>query len=80
MITMKSEREFGKMAVAGRCVGSVLDTVRASAAPGVSLIDLDQMAAEVIAPARVHSLLSPLSAFPPAGARIPAISASRSTR
>jgi methionyl aminopeptidase len=48
---MKSEREFGKMAVAGRCVGSVLDTVRASAAPGVSLIDLDHMAAEVIAQA-----------------------------
>lgn len=49
MITLKSEREFTKMAVAGRCVGSVLDAVRRAAAPGKSLLDLDQMAGEIIA-------------------------------
>ncbi|HJU80299.1 MAG TPA: type I methionyl aminopeptidase [Acidimicrobiia bacterium] len=49
MITLKSEREFSKMAVAGRCVGSVLDAVRAAAVPGKSLLELDQMAGEIIA-------------------------------
>lgn len=48
MITLKSEREFAKMAVAGRCVGAVLDQVRAAATVGVSLMDLDRAAAEII--------------------------------
>jgi methionyl aminopeptidase len=48
MITLKSEREFAKMAVAGRCVGAVLDAVRSAAVPGKSLIDLDKMAGEII--------------------------------
>ncbi|MGH8923065.1 MAG: type I methionyl aminopeptidase [Acidimicrobiia bacterium] len=48
MITLKSEREFAKMAVAGRCVGAVLDLIRSAAVPGKSLLELDKVAGEII--------------------------------
>lgn len=48
MITIKTSREFEKMAVAGRCVAAVHQAVRAAAAPGVSMKDLDEVAARVI--------------------------------
>jgi methionyl aminopeptidase len=48
MITIKSRKEFEKMAVAGQTVAVVLATVKQAAAPGVSLRELDALAAEVI--------------------------------
>jgi methionyl aminopeptidase len=47
MITLKSEREFEKMARAGGCVAAVHQAVREAARPGASLRELDQLAAEV---------------------------------
>jgi len=49
MITIKSRREFAKMARAGAAVASVLEAVRESAGPGVSLVALDELGAKVIA-------------------------------
>ncbi len=48
MITIKSRREFAKMAIAGEAVAQVLSVVRKAAVPGVSLRELDVLAAEVI--------------------------------
>jgi methionyl aminopeptidase len=48
VITIKNEREFGKMAVAGATVAAVLDGVRAASAAGVTLKELDELAAEII--------------------------------
>lgn len=48
MITIKSRKEFAKMAVAGQTVAEVLDTVKRAAEPGVSLKELDAIAADVI--------------------------------
>ncbi|MDH3260297.1 MAG: type I methionyl aminopeptidase [Acidimicrobiia bacterium] len=48
MITIKSRKEFEKMAVAGQTVAVVLETVKRAAGPGVSLKELDAIAAEVI--------------------------------
>lgn len=48
MITIKTERDFGKMAVAGATVAEVLRRVRDAAAPGVSMAELDELAAEVM--------------------------------
>lgn len=47
MITLKSEREFEKMAVAGGCVAAVHEAVRVAAKPGVTLKELDDIAAAV---------------------------------
>jgi methionyl aminopeptidase len=47
VITLKSDREFEKMEVAGGCVAAVHQAVREAAKPGVSLKDLDDIAAEV---------------------------------
>lgn len=47
MITLKSDREFEKMAVAGGCVAAVHQAVREAAKPGVSLKDLDGIAADI---------------------------------
>ncbi|MGH8928769.1 MAG: type I methionyl aminopeptidase [Acidimicrobiia bacterium] len=49
MITLKSDREFAKMAIAGACVAAVHEAVRNAAKPGVSLKDLDVIAADVTA-------------------------------
>ena len=48
MITVKKPAEFERMAVAGATVAAVLRTVRDAAAPGVSMTQLDAVAAEVI--------------------------------
>lgn len=48
MITIKSRREFAKMAVAGAAVAAVHQAVREAARPGVSLAELDAVGARVI--------------------------------
>lgn len=48
MITIKSKREFAKMARAGAAVAAVHAAVRDAAAPGVSLDDLEGVGARVI--------------------------------
>lgn len=48
MITIKSRKEFERMAVAGQTVAVVLAAVKQAAAPDVSLQELDSIAAEVI--------------------------------
>jgi methionyl aminopeptidase len=49
MITIKSRREFAKMARAGAAVAAALAAVREAARPGVSLVTLDEIGAKVIA-------------------------------
>jgi methionyl aminopeptidase len=49
VITIKSRREFDKMAKAGAAVAAVHAAVREAARPGVSLAELDRIGAEVIA-------------------------------
>lgn len=49
MITIKSRREFDKMAVAGACVAAVHRAVREEARPGASLLDLEAVSREVLA-------------------------------
>lgn len=49
MITIKSRREFEKMARAGACVAAVHQAVRETAGPGVSLLKLEEVGARVIA-------------------------------
>lgn len=48
MITIKSPKEFAKMAVAGRVVALVHEEVRHAAVPGVSTLELDRIAEKVI--------------------------------
>ena len=48
IITMKTDEDFEKMAVAGAAVAAVHDTVRDAAAPGVSTSELDRIAAKVL--------------------------------
>jgi methionyl aminopeptidase len=48
MITIKSSDEFAKMAKAGRVVAEIHQKLREAAKPGVRLIDLDAMAADII--------------------------------
>lgn len=48
MITIKNERQFRKMAVAGACVAAVHEAVVEAARVGVTLRKLDQVAAAVI--------------------------------
>ncbi len=49
MITIKSRREFAKMAKAGAAVAAVHRAVAEAARPGVSLLELDEIGAKVIA-------------------------------
>lgn len=49
MITIKSRREFAKMSKAGAVVAKVHEAVREAARPGVSLDDLDEIGARVLA-------------------------------
>jgi methionyl aminopeptidase len=51
IITMKSAEEFDKMAVAGAAVAAVHEAVRGAAAPGVTTLELDGVAADVL---RIH--------------------------
>lgn len=48
VITMKGPEEFAKMAVAGACVAAVHAAVREAAQPGVTMKQLDSVAAEII--------------------------------
>lgn len=48
MITYKKPDDFAAMAVAGAVVAEVLAEVRAAAVPGVSLLELDRIAATII--------------------------------
>ncbi len=48
MITIKSKREFAKMAIAGATVAAVHEAVRKAAAPGVSLMALEEISARII--------------------------------
>ena len=48
MITLKSKREFAKMAIAGATVAAVHEAVREAAAPGVSLMALEEISARII--------------------------------
>jgi methionyl aminopeptidase len=49
MITIKSRREFAKMQKAGAAVAAVHAAVREAAGPGVSLLELEEIGARVIA-------------------------------
>jgi methionyl aminopeptidase len=49
MITIKSRREFAKMQKAGAAVAAVHRAVRAGARPGISLLELEDIGADVIA-------------------------------
>ncbi len=49
MITIKSRREFAKMATAGAAVAAVHAAVREAAKPGMPLLDLEDIGAKVIA-------------------------------
>jgi methionyl aminopeptidase len=48
VITIKSKREFAKMAIAGATVAAIHEAVREAAAPGVSLLDLEQISARIL--------------------------------
>lgn len=48
MITIKSRRELEKMARAGACVAAVHQAVRDAARPGVSLLELEAIGAQVL--------------------------------
>lgn len=49
MITIKSRREFAKMQRAGACVAGIHREVRDAARPGVTLLELEVISAQVIA-------------------------------
>lgn len=55
MVELKSEAELKLMREAGAAVAEVLAGVRAAAAPGVSLLELDALAAELIEKAGARS-------------------------
>lgn len=48
MITLKSRREFEKMAVAGACVAAIHRAVREAARPGVSLLELEEISRAIL--------------------------------
>jgi methionyl aminopeptidase len=48
MITIKGEEEFAKMARAGRVVAEIHERLREAARSGVTLLELDRMASEII--------------------------------
>jgi methionyl aminopeptidase len=48
MITIKSKREFAKMATAGAAVAAIHEAVREVAAPGVSLMALEEISARIL--------------------------------
>lgn len=49
MITIKSRREFEKMATAGACVAAIHAAVREAALPGVSLLELEDISQRILA-------------------------------
>lgn len=49
MITIKSRREFEKMAVASACVAAIHRAVKEAAQPGVSLLELEDISRQILA-------------------------------
>lgn len=49
LITKKSDADFDKMKIAGRCVAAMHEAVREVAEPGVTTLELDAVAREVLA-------------------------------
>ncbi len=49
LITKKSSADFDKMKVAGACVAAMHTAVRSAVAPGVTTLDLDEIARQVLA-------------------------------
>jgi methionyl aminopeptidase len=65
MITIKSRREFAKMQKAGAAVAAVHQAVREAASPGVSLRELEEIGAKVIADhGCTSSFLNYLGSYP----------------
>jgi methionyl aminopeptidase len=65
MITIKSRRELGKMARAGACVAAIHEAVREAILPGVSLLELESIGADVIeAHGCTSSFLGYLGTYP----------------
>ncbi|HEY6635766.1 MAG TPA: type I methionyl aminopeptidase [Acidimicrobiia bacterium] len=65
MITIKSRREFAKMQRAGACVAAVHAAVREATQPGVSLLELEEIGAGVIAAhGCTSSFLNYLGSYP----------------
>ena len=65
MISIKSRREFAKMAKAGACVADVHRRVREAAAPGVSLMEIEEIGARTIAEhGCTSSFLNYLGSYP----------------
>jgi methionyl aminopeptidase len=48
MITIKKPEDFARMRQAGRVVARILEALREKSAPGVSLVELDRLAATII--------------------------------
>ncbi|MGA7098016.1 MAG: type I methionyl aminopeptidase, partial [Acidimicrobiia bacterium] len=55
MITIKSRREFEKMQKAGAAVAAIHAAVREAAAPGVSLLALEEISARLLEERRCQS-------------------------
>ena len=65
MITIKSRREFAKMQKAGACVAAIHREVREAARPGVTLLELEDIGASVIAAhGCTSSFLNYLGSYP----------------
>jgi methionyl aminopeptidase len=65
MITIKSRREFAKMAIAGAAVAAVHKAIREAVVPGISLLELDEIGAKVIADHQcTASFLGYLGSYP----------------
>jgi methionyl aminopeptidase len=55
VITIKSRREFAKMERAGAAVAAIHEAVRETAAPGVSLLELEAISARILEERRCRS-------------------------
>ena len=64
MITIKRPEDFAKMAVAGKCVAAVHAAVKKAAVPGVTMLELDTIAARVIAEHDCHPSFLNYNGFP----------------
>jgi len=68
MVEIKTPKEIGAIRAAGRVVAEILATVRAAAAPGTRLADLDDVARSVLAAA---GATSPFLGYQPRFAPVP---------
>lgn len=68
MITVKNEAGFAKMAVAGRAVKAMHEAIREAAKPGITTIELDVIAADVI---EAHGCTSNFLNYQGMGAAVP---------